>query len=206
MPHKVTLEDGTEMETFTAEEVAAKAKEETDRIEAEKQAEIDRIEAERATEKEELEKLRNKDMNFENLRKKADGNNTGAEEVKKQIDELTKRLDVVATQPILEVKTQFIKTKIGEDKEKKELFEHYFKQLGADAKTKEEVEKACNGALMLATNGQYQPNGNNGVTGTQITQNYRQENTSGISEDSKVFGAALGITPEDRKKYGKKNN
>lgn len=206
MPIKVKQEDGTEIEVLTQDEIDAKVKEESDRIANEKQGELDRITEERKSEQEELEKLRNKDMNFEKLRNKAEKGGE-SEEVKTQIAELNKKLDTIAQQPVVEVKNDFIKEKVGTEKEKVDLFEYYFKRLGSEAKTKEEVQKACNDALTLATNGQYQPSQDQRVTSTGVSQNYRNQNTVQVSEEAKEMGAMFGNTEKElsehkKKKYG----
>ena len=207
--HKVTLEDGTEVDVFTQEEVDAIAQEklaaETERIEAEKQEALEALAAEKAAAEEELQKLRNKEMNFEHVRKKAEGKEVEvSEDIKKQIETLNERINSLADQPKQDIKKDFISQYLNGDKEQTERFEYYYARLGAEAKTKEDVLKAANEALTLASNGAYKPDTASGMYSTGVNQNYRNTPTNEISEESKEIGKLFGITEEDRKKYGRK--
>jgi len=201
---KVKQEDGTEIdqEVFSKEELDAAATAKADEVAAEKQTAIESLEAEKAEKEDELKKLQDVDRNWKDLRKKADGKGASEEEVKKQIEDLTKRLDQVATQPINDTKAEFIRTEVGEDKERKDKFEYYYKRLGAEAKTKEEVLKASKEALVLATNGEYKPDGTDKMMGTGASQNYRNEKPRQKGEQFNEMAKAMGNTPEDIKKYG----
>lgn len=207
--HKVTLEDGTEVDVFTQEEVDAIAQEkltaETERLEAEKQEALDALAAEKTAAEEELQKLRNKEMNFEHVRKKAEGKEVEvSEDIKKQIDSLNERINSLADQPKQDVKQDFISQYLVGDKEQTERFEYYYARLGAEAKTKEDVLKAANEALTLASGGAYKPDASSGMYSTGVNQNYRNAPTGEVSEASKEIGNLFGITAEDRKKYGTK--
>lgn len=200
---KIKNEAGEEIDVLTQEEADALVAQKAAEVEAAKQAELDNLAAEKATIEEELGKFRNKDYNFEALRNKAENKGKTEEELKKQIEDINKRLESVAQQPILDTKADFVRMNIGDDKEKSDLFEYYYKKLGADAKTRGEVIKASQEALALATNGAYKPGDGNAIS-TGISHNYRDESKKETSETSKAIGSLLGITEEDRKKYGKK--
>lgn len=209
MPQIVTLEDGTETEVFTQEEVDAIAQEklaaETERIEAEKQEALEALAAEKAAAEEELQKLRNKEMNFEHVRKKAEGKEVEvSEDIKKQIETLNERINSLAEQPKQDIKQDFISQYLGGDKEQTERFEYYYSRLGAEAKTKEDVLKAAQEALTLASGGAYKPDASSGMYSTGVNHNYRNTPTDQVSEESKEIGKLFGITEEDRKKYGRK--
>lgn len=204
MPIKVTQEDGTEIEALTQEEASALAEQKANEAAAAKEAELSAV---HAAEKEKIEAelagLRDKDYNFQQLRQKAENKGLNEEETKAQIATLTARLDEIARQPVLDTKEEFIKSKIGDDKEKRELFDHYFSRLGADAKSKEEVLRASEEALVLASKGEYKP-GESQLYSTGVNQNYRNTTPGVVSEESREIGNLLGVTDEDRKKYGKK--
>jgi len=207
MPYKVTSEDGEEIETFSQEEAEAMALERTqaeaERIEQEKQEEIDRLANEKLEMEEELEKLRNKDMNFERVRNKAAGKEVEvSEEIRNQIKILEDRISEIAAQPKNDVKHEFVSRNIGEDKEQLERFNYYYDKLGSEAKSKEEVLKAAEEALQLASGGQYKPDTSSSMYTPGASANYRNQETKQTSEESKRIGDLLGVSEADRKKYG----
>src|SRR4051812_18720959 len=115
MPIKVKNEDGTETEAFTqaeleeqasarADEAATKAREET---ETEKQVEIDRL-------NDELQKEKDKEKNFKALR---DSKGAVPEEVTKQIETLSKRLEEIGQQPVKNELQNFKRANFSEDKD-----------------------------------------------------------------------------------------
>lgn len=203
MPLKVQNEDGTETEVFTQEELDAKAQEEADRVANEKQAEIDRIAEEKAALEEKNKKLEDKDYNFEKLRKQKEG--TVGAEVLEKLNAMEETIKSVQEQPKNEIKEEFIKHNIGEDKEKRELFDYYFNRLIEDNPSREQIIKAGNEAMTLISGGSFTPSASGGIFSTAASPNYRESAASGeVSEASKQIGSHFGITEEDRKKYGKK--
>lgn len=209
MPYKVTSEDGEEIETFSQEEAEAMVLERTqaeaERIEQEKQEEIDRLANEKLEMEEELEKLRNKEMNFERVRNKAAGKEVEvSEEIRNQIKSLEDRISEIAAQPKNDVKHEFVSRNIGEDKEQLERFNYYYDKLGSEAKSKEEVLKAAEEALQLASGGQYKPDTSSSMYTPGASANYRNQETKQTSEESKRIGDLLGVSEADRKKYGNK--
>jgi len=195
--------DGNDIEVYSQEEADAlaqeKAQEEADRVKAEKDAEM-------ATLNEELAKLKEKDMNFERVRSKAEGKEIEVnEEVKKQVADLTARIEEIVAQPKNDVRDEFVRTRIGDDKEQVGRFNYYYDRLGGEAKTKEEVLRAANEALILASGGKYQPSDSGRVHSVGASQDYMNTGvTRETTEEAKSIGEALGITEEDRKKYGTK--
>jgi hypothetical protein len=203
MPLKIQNEDGTETEVYTQEELEAKAREEAERIAAEKQAEIDRIAEEKAALEERNRKLEDKEYNFERLRKQKEG--TIGAEVLEKLSAMEEAIRMVQERPKHEIKEEFIKQHIGEDKEKRELFDYYFNRLIEDNPTKEQILKASNEAMALISGGSFTPSPSGGLFSTGASLNYRETAPSGgVSEISKQIGSHFGITDEDRKKYGKK--
>lgn len=201
----VTQEDGTEIEVFTQEDLDARTQEESERIASEKQVEIERLASEGKERDEELEKLRNKDMNFERVRKA--GEKKSGElppEAISQIEELKKRMDEITAQPKIEVKDQFIRNHIGDDKEKKDMFEYYFGRLVPENATKDQVTKAAEEAMTLLSKGEYKPDTSSAMFSASASANYRNSAPKETSEISKQMGAMFGVTEEDRKKYGDK--
>jgi len=206
MSIKIKNEDDEEVEVYTREELdevaEQKAEEarqaEAERIEAEKQTEIDRL-------NEELGKLKDKDYNFSQLRKKAEGKDSSVnEEVKKEIEDLKNRIDSLTKQPVEEIKEEFIVENIGDDKELKDRFNYYYAKLSGDAKTKAEINKAAKEALTLASNGSYKPDDTGKITSVGVSQDYRNKGEGKITESKVSMGKMLGVSEEDHKKYGNK--
>ena len=195
--------DGNDIEVYSQEEADALAQEkavaEAARVEAEKNAEM-------ATMQEELTKLKDKEMNFERVRSKAEGKEIEVnEEVKKQVADLTARIEEMAAQPKNDVREEFVRTRIGDDKEQAERFNYYYDRLGSEAKTKEEVLKAANEALVLASGGKYQPSDSGRIYSVGASQDYMNTGEQRErGEEFKTMADALGNTEEDIKKYGKK--
>lgn len=210
MPIKVTNEDGEEIDALSQEEADKLAQErvqaEVKRIEEEKQAELDRIAGEKKAIEDELEKLKSKDMNFEHLRKKAEGKESAINEaLEARIEELNAKIETIAQQPKEDVKQDFINQNIDPtDSEQRERFDYYYEKLGADAKTKTEVLKAAEAAMRLATDGAYKPNTDSAMYRTGVNQTFEKPDKKEISEESKAMGEHFGVTDADRKKYGKK--
>lgn len=205
MPIKVKQEDGTEVEAFTAEEVTAQKEAEAKRVGDEKQTELDALNEQKVAVEAELAKEKEKDKNFENLRRKAEGKGAELnEELQKQIADINKKIDAVAARPIEDTVQEFIKTKVGEDKEKVKLFNYYFKQLGSDAKTKEEILKASNDALVLTTNGEYKPSLDSRMMSAGADANYRGDNQEEISDQSKEFAKVFGNSEKELVEQKKK--
>lgn len=203
-------ESGEEIEVYSKEELEAaaeaKAAEERERLEAEKEEALEAANAEKEELETKLKKFEDKDYNFSKLREKKNKNEDGEsqEEIQKKIDELNQKIDAIGNQSKEDTLNDFIKNKVGEDKETKEKFDYYYKRLGSDAKSKEEIQKAATEALQLATGGSYQPDRDQSMHSVGANQNYRQQNTGEPSEQAKEIGSKLGVSDEDRKKYGKK--
>lgn len=204
----VQNEQGEDIEVFTQEEVetlaAEKAQEEIERIAQEKQDELDRVLQEKEEAEQALQKLRDKDMNFEQLKKSKKAE--VSEELRTQISSLEEKINQLAEQPKNDTKAEFIRTHIGADKEKEKLFDYYYEKLGTGANSKEDIIKAANEALTLATGGEYKPDVSSSMYSVSPSDNYRNVTTKEVSDQSKQIGNLLGITDEDRKKYGKKDN
>lgn len=205
MPIKVKQDDGTELDAFTQAELDEQSSAKVKEAEEVKQLEIDDLKKQKEEKEAELKKFQDKDYNFEQLRKKAGDKGASEEEVKKQIEDLNKKLDAVASQPINDTKADFVRDVVGEDKERKEKFEYYYKRLGAEAKTKDEVLRAAREALTLASGGEVQFDGSGKMMGTGVSQNYRNEKLRQKGESFNEMAKALGNSEEDIKKYGNKD-
>src|SRR6185503_276054 len=159
MPIKVKQDDGSEIDAFTAEELAAqteaKAKEaadaaraeEAERLREQHEAEIAEREEAHNADKKELEDLRKKDFNFKQRRDKKILTPEQEAEAKRVADDLKRtneRLDAIEKQPFESAKSSFIQNNIGADKELGEKFDFFFKKLSAGAKTLDDYNTALN--------------------------------------------------------------
>jgi len=200
MPEIIKKEDGTEVEVFTAEELQTKAEEAA-------QIERERLEAEHKTEKEELERklkgFEDKDYNFNQLRNKTAKENEEKDKILEELKKVNDKINNVEQQPIKKAKEDFIAlNKIAGDKELSDKFEHFYSLMASSAKTPDEVTAACIGALAAATGGQKQPSLDGLMVGTRFTPLNKSDGA--VSQASVEIGNALGVSDEDRKKYGKK--
>lgn len=209
MSYKVTNEAGEEIDVYSQEELdaalAEKTAAETERLEAEKQEALETLQAELAVKEEALQKLQDKDFNFTKLRNQS-GKVTDetAKALQDQIAALNEKVELVAAQPKNDVKADFIKLHVGENKEEVDKFEYYYKKLGADATNKEDVLKASQEALALTRGGNVQPDMASGILSVGASGNYRNSAPTVVSDEAKAIGRELGVTEDDRKKYGKK--
>lgn len=202
---KVKQEDGTEIEVFTADEVAA-------REQAAVQAQVKPLQDQLAAKQEELNKLTNKDMNFGNLREAKENLERQIGELKTQIESGQKTVADQVNKGILEARTNEAITRLsGGDKEVADKIKFHFNRLQDAADTPEAAEKKLRDAYILATG---QPN-----DGVSVAQAFGSGGgappavNAGVTEKKKETAAAvdrnpavaanLGITKEDVDKYSK---
>lgn len=202
---KVKLEDGTEIDAFTAEEVEAQkqaALEEFKTQNPDKTEEADALQAELVKANEALKKLQDKDLNFGNLRAQK-------ETAEKKIDDLVKQIDDkigAAKKEVLEGVLQdhyadILKSLSGDDEELKKKVEFQYKRLNDPTGTKDQVTKKLTDAWALATKTEA-PNALNasvissgGVSRPNITSD--KKFTPEEKEFAKKMATAGGITLKD---------
>jgi len=112
------------------------------------EAEIEAKENALREKEEELEKLKNKDMNFEALRK----GSVAKDDIKKEIDslkaEFEENLSKLTQAKEADAIEEFADSNIESEDDKK-LWEHYFKKTSNGAVTKKEMKEAMEDALLL---------------------------------------------------------
>lgn len=216
MSIKVKQEDGSEIEAFTAEELAAKSKEvseaavtaEAERLKAEHESAL--LEKDEALNeaKDKLKKAEDKETNFKALRDKAEkGGKEKSEEEKKNAEDLKalqETVQQIQKQPFETAKTNFIKNNVGADKELGEKFDFFYKKLSTGVKSVEEQQVALESAMTLATGKPYE-SGSGGMTRTSVNADFGGINAKPESKDSQNFGTLLGITADDKKSLAGKN-
>lgn len=210
MPKTIKDEEtGEEIEVFTQEEVEAKAKEqaevltnqEKERIEAEKDAELLAKEEELADAQEKLKKLQDKEHNFNVVARGKDKKDKEEEALKEQMEKLQAEVDEVRKAPMDTIRSEFEAAHFEGNKELKDKFDVFMDKLGNGAKTVTEIKAAMEQAYMLANDGK-KPEVANNITRTGVNENFADLPDGQESQDSKDIGAAMGLSAEDKKKYG----
>lgn len=218
MPQTIRLEDGTEQEVYTREELDAQA---TELAEARVAEVRETLEAETATvmyeqeqrlveAQERLRKAEEKELNFKSLREKTNRTEEEKSRASEELETLRKTVaslegtvEEVKRQPFEVAKTQFIQNNIGADKDLADKFDYFYTKLGNDAKTMDEVNQALVAAFNAASGGARQPDLTGRMTRTSVAPNYAaMQDGSNESQDSQSFGQMLGLSPEDKKLYG----
>ena len=214
MPIKVKQEDGSEIDAYTAEELAAqteaKSKEasdaavaaETERLKTEHEAEL--LEKDEALKEaqDKLQKAADKELNFKKLREKQEGKSEDEKKVADEVKAMKETLAEIQKAPFETAKADFLKNNIGADKELGEKHDFFFKKLSAGAKTMDEYRIALESAFTLATGGTRQPNTSGAMLRTSVDPGFGGDKGGVESQDSQNFGALLGLKPEDKKTYG----
>ena len=138
---KAMLEKKEQIEEKAKEEKEAEFATEKEQLLAEKEekeTELEKL-------KEEVDGLKDKDRNFENLRKKIGSYDKTKDEVKK----LQEQIDQLKEEPIKAIKEEFVNTNIGDNEEDTKVFNYYYERLKVDAPDRETARKAMADALLL---------------------------------------------------------
>lgn len=202
MPQTIKLDDGTEQVVYTEQETQDLAAQKAKEIEDAKEAEKAELESQLKAKDEELLKLKDKDVNFGELRKQKEKAEKDKEELSKNLADLSTEIAEIRQQPIKTAIQTFLDTKVGASEEDKKVFNTYFEKMGKDAKTVEEVQEALNLAYDVFSSKKPKPNPDSNFLGTGVDPTI---NTGAETEESKEIGSALGVTPKDKETFkGKK--
>lgn len=155
MSQIILKDDGSEVEVFTADEIEAQrsaAIEEYKVANPDKTVEVTGLQETLKTALEDLDKLKGKDLNFNNLR-------TAKEKAEADVKALKEEIDLkigAAKKEILEGVmvdhyNDTVKALAGDDVELKKKIEFQYKRLVDSASTKEEVTKKLTDAWVLAS-------------------------------------------------------
>lgn len=155
MPIKTTLEDGSEIETYTAEELEQQREatlEEYKIANPDKTAELDALQTELKKANEDLAKFKDKDLNFSNLRTQKEAAEKKIEEVAKSIDDKIALVKKEVMEGVMQDHyKETLNSLISGDEELKKKVEFHYKRLADPTITKEEVSKKLTDAYLLAT-------------------------------------------------------
>ncbi len=154
MPTIIINDDGNEIEVFTKEEIETQkqeALEEYKKNNPDKSSELQKLQDDLKSKEEELQGLKNKDLNFANLRNKVQDKEKEIENIKKEMDEKigNAKKEVLDTVMKDHYNSEILKL-AGEDKELKDKIEFQYKRLGDLAGTKEEISKKLQDAFVLS--------------------------------------------------------
>jgi len=140
------------MDTENNEEIQEETQEVTEETQETQEQSVDDLKAELAAKEEELTKLRDKDLNFSNLRQQKEKAEIQAKTLQEQIDEKIES----AKQEIIESSnkdyyTDQLNQLAGDDEELKKKIELHYGRIKDTASTKEEMSKKLRDSWVLAT-------------------------------------------------------
>jgi len=181
---KILDENNNEIDVFTQEELKA--------IEDAKNTELSQIQEQLKIKEDELQKLKDKDLNFTNLREKAKTAEKEVEALKKDIDE---KIGLVKKEVLEGVMQDYYQESLSslssEDDELKKKIEYHYKRLQDPASTKQEVDKKLRDAWVLATR-QDMPNAlNMGVISSGGVSRPQIKQSSPFSAEEKALAQKL---------------
>lgn len=155
-----------------------------------------------------LEKEKGKEKNFKNLRKSKEDKAEESSELKEQLESTNKKLDSFLESTKSEVITDYLAGKgiindDGEiaDKNLKEKFDHHFKRLVGDASSKDQIKNVAKEAYILASANEQGTDAVASVVQRSGGNNVIKPGTK-ESARSQELAQGLGVTAEDKKKYG----
>lgn len=202
----VKLEDGSEIQTYTEEELEAQKQEAIEQYKLEnpdKTDELTALQDELREKEEELAKSKDKDQNFAGLRK-------AKEEAEKKLTDFTKDIDTKISNVKKEVMegvlkdtyNDNLKALAGEDAELSKKIEYHYKRLGDTASTKDEISNKMRDAYLLATKPEGYDALNSSVLSTGgVGRLNIQPKGQKLSAEEKVLAGKFGISDADLKKY-----
>lgn len=199
---KIKQEDGTEVEVFTAEEVAEKVQEKENQInELSQKSSV--LEAEKQKLEEQLGTTKQDNPNFATLKEALDKK---TEEIKS----LSTEISSIKDQTIAETRDSLIGAIAKNDEEmKKKILHHFNKTLSAmPSSSKDDIKAKVAAAVKLADGGNQEEILDAVFAGGEgFKVDYNKGSQSGGADFSAreiAIGNKLNITEEDRKKYGPK--
>lgn len=199
-------EDGDEIEALTKDEADAKLAEAMETAKAEAEASF---KEELAKKEEELNKLRDKDNNFANLRKKAEGKEEEQDQFAKKIAELEGKIEEAkgaGTKVFLDsVKEKAVLQLSGNDPELAKKIAAEYSILNLPEANEEQVVDRVRRAYKLAADGAVAPDVFRGgftppMGGGRSVGSNKSEGTP--SPELEEFSRRFGISGEDYKTFG----
>src|SRR3990167_6090611 len=208
---KVKLEDGTEIDTYTEEE-----------LQAQKDEAIEAFKAENPDKSEELAELQEKLRETEEKLAKADDKTTNMGALRKAREDAEKKLtdfDTKLEEKVNQVKREVIegvnkdyyadniKALAGDDAEMLKKIEHEYNTTlkGVVPSSKAEISEKLNKAYILAGGTKdYDALSSSVISSGGVGRLNIKSTSQKLSPEEQAVGARFGITSEDLKKYGNK--
>lgn len=193
---EIINKDGVDVEVYTAEELEAQKQEALEQFRAEnpdKTEELTKLQLE-------LEGLKNKDMNFANVRKAKEEAEKKVEDLLKGVDEKIDKVKREVFEGVLQGhKSKTLSALVGDDVELKKKVELEYSRLSDVASTEEQITKKLKDAYVLAT--AKDPDGVNmsvfssgGVGRIKINPTSQK-----FSPEEQALGAKFGLEADDFK-------
>lgn len=217
MPKTIKDPDtGEEMEYYSADEVEQRSREAVEEKQGQWDEEKLKLEDKLSDVEDQLKVEKEKDKNFNRLRRKQARDNGEEEpedikspkvkELEDQVKDLSGKIDKVVTAPLEEIKDTFVDSKIGVDQKARDLFDHYYKKTSVGAETKKEVESALKEALLLYENAGGKVNQDSRMVRTGGYPSFEGDDDGGStradSAENQQMARALGVSQKDRDTYG----
>lgn len=203
MPTTVKLEDGTEVEAMTPEEVEQVKQEAIDAFKAEnpdKTAELAELQEKLREAEEALAKKGDADKNFANLRKAKDDAETKINEFTKTLDE---KVNQVKREVIEGVNKDFLNEKLtalaGDDEElrKKIEFEYNTTLKGVVPSSKAEIAEKLNKAYVLANPSEVNALNSSVISSGGVGRLNIKGSDKKFTPEEKEIGKKFGLTDAD---------
>lgn len=198
---KAKLEDGTEIETYTQEELDAQKAEAIEAFKTEnpdKTEELTSLQTELETAREELEKLKSVDKSVSHFKKETIEAQKKVEEITKQFDEKLNNVKREVLEGVMQNhKSKTLQALVGEDEELKKKVELEYGRLSDVASTEDQITKKLKDAYLLAT--AKEPDGvNHNIYGSGGVGRLKINNVSPkFSAEEMELGAKFGLKSED---------
>ena len=203
MSQIVKLEDGTEIETFTQEEIEAQKQEAIEAYKADnpdKTDELTALQEELKKKEEALEKASDKSTNLANLRK-------AKEDAEKKVADLLVGFDEKINTVKKEVMegvmkdhyNDILKAFSGDDPEIAKKVEFHYKRLGDVASTKDEITNKLKDAYVLATKDEGGNFDSRILSSGGVSRINIKSQDKKFSSEEKELAAKLGLSEKDLK-------
>lgn len=200
MPITTKLEDGTEIEALTPDEVEAAKQEAIEQYKLDnpdKEGELAELQTKLQEAEEKLAKAGDKDKNFDSLRKAKETAEKKVEDILKGVDEKINTVKKEVMEGVMKDHyNDTLKAFAGEDAEVQKKIEYHFKRLGDVASTKEEITNKLKDAYLLATGKE-----DNGVNASVFSSGgvgrLNIKSDKKFSSEEIAMGEKFGLTPKD---------
>jgi len=197
----------TDAATKAAEEAAEKRIEEFKKSNPDQTEELDKLKDQLAEANAKLEAAGGKEDEEDGESGQVKRLREERDEARRALDEkmgdFEKGLESVKSARTGDIKTELLNKFAGDDKELREKIEVHFDSFVGDAITREEIQQRMENAVLLATGKPASPGVlDNIASSSSKGEDTGTQKTHEPTENEKAIGTVLGVSEEDRKKYG----